>query len=256
MLVSEVDAEMARVMARMQEKKNWSRLEEVKEEEAAAQAAAAAEEEQREAERQAAIQKREQNIKAQAKKVAKESPKKQAAAKEGWAAKDHELAGKLEVLVEKMEAEAASPNKEGGADELIEESAGLLKNLFGNLLGSSPTGGGEAVHGESPSRSRKELQGEELATLQRQQQDAERRMQEARSSGDASSLAAAAAELKELKPRIRQLQVAERRADRLADAKLNSRGPAVGSNLASIVSARRLERQRICMQARGGGMVF
>ena len=98
-----------------------------------------------------------------------------------------------------------------------------------------------------------ELVADELAAIEAEHKAAELKVSELRSSGGAG-LAEAMAELRALKPRLRQLQMAERRAARLADAA--RKGPPVIGSKASLVSARRLDRQRARMEARGGGMVF
>ena len=93
-MVAQVDAELEAVMARMQAKKNWSRLEEVKQEEEVQRAAEEAA--RKEAERVAAQQaeerqRRELAAKKRAEHEAEKRAKEQAMQKE-WAAKDAALA--------------------------------------------------------------------------------------------------------------------------------------------------------------------
>jgi len=94
----------------------------------------------------------------------------------------------------------------------------------------------------------------ELAAVDRQYRELERRVSTLRSTGGAD-LSDAVAELRALKPKLRELQVADRRAARLADAGNRSGVPVIGSK-ASVASARRLNRARSRLEARGGGMVF
>ena len=100
---------------------------------------------------------------------------------------------------------------------------------------------------------------DEMANLRAEFKAAEKKVSELRATGG-KALQDAYAELKEIKPRYRKMQVEATRADRLADAelkqKLQKAGTPVMGSKASIVSARRLEAARRRAEARGGGMVF
>ena len=328
-MVAQVDAELEAVMARMQAKKNWSRLEEVKQEEEVQRAAEEAA--RKEAERVAAQQaeerqRRELAAKKRAEHEAEKRAKEQAMQKE-WAAKDAALAKQLEELVEQVESGQAPP-----------EAAAMLNNLLGGLLGSPPASKAPTMapspvtKPRSPSKptlrgvapvmpppqqqqqpsspsarmqqqplpsSRQhdqqqqqqqsptssptartqtarrvamkpvEADEEHIATgaegglaeaeaaldeIEHQYREAERRMQELRGVGG-PLLKEAVAEYNRLKPKFRELQMAVRRAARLSDAGRSSHVPVIGSK-ASMLSARRLDRQRERLAARGGGMVF
>ena len=327
-MVAQVDAELEAVMARMQAKKNWSRLEEVKQEEEVQRAAEEAA--RKEAERVAAQQaeerqRREFAAKKRAEHEAEKRAKEQAMQKE-WAAKDAALAKQLEELVEQVESGQAPP-----------EAAAMLNNLLGGLLGSPPAtkaptmapspvakprspskptlrgvapmmpppqqqqpSSPSARMQQQPSPSARqhdqqqqqqqsptasptartqtarrvamkpvEADEEHIATgaegglaeaeaaldeIEHQYREAERRMQELRGVGG-PQLKEAVAEYNRLKPKFRELQMAVRRAARLSDAGRSSHVPVIGSK-ASMLSARRLDRQRERLAARGGGMVF
>ena len=267
MKLAAIDAEMEAVVARMEAKKGWSRAEERKEEEEAA-AMAKARAEREEAEREEALQRREAAAKARAaeaaKKMREEREAREAQEAAAWAVKDQALAAKLGALVSEVEAAAdrpagSPPPKDTG--RMLEDGGGPLAGLFGNFMGGSPNGGGGSTGsrtGRSPTVDGGRRPGleDELAALVQQHKEATERVQELRATGGAA-LAAAVSEVKELKPKLRKLELEARRADRLADAKMSrAKGTPVMGSPASIVSARRLERQRARMEARGGGMMF
>lgn len=286
-----IDEELSKVVARMQKAKQWSRLDEVKEEEAAAAAAEAAEAERKHVAETAQAQQRALYEREQAAAAAKAPAKPKApvqcapvaeesAVGEGspeqeaarWAAADHALAERLSALVTKVESGDTE-----GLDHLPDEAIGLLGSIFEfPSKKTSPARRASPPRAAvSPSRSaispvrRKDTDADmatgdnspaagqqtELELLEARHKALEAQISELRTTNDAT-LTDAITELRDLKPRLRQLRVEARRADRLADiARGKQTGvPVIGT--ASLVSARRLERQRARMEARGGGMVF
>jgi chromosome segregation ATPase len=256
MKLAEVEKEMARVRARMEKKMSWSRQEEIRQEQEAALAAQEVRR-QREAEQQEALHRQQLAAKQQRKQheatlQAKRAQRERAEERAMWAARDQALAEKLGRLSQEVEAaksasssKSNSPeSKKAASPSLLEASAGLVEGLLHKLLG----------HDDAPA-AQLTAQERELEDLKRQYQAAERKVQEMRTTGG-QPLASALAEVKELQPRLRHMQVERERRDRASDPQgAARRAPMVGSP-ASIRSARRLDRQRHRMEARGGGTAF
>ena len=273
--IADVDAEMARVVARMQEKKAWSRLDEVKREEEEAQAtdmelqrqAAAKEEEARR--RRAAAQARaakaaaalhEQRAKEEAleelrmrEKEAEWARMEEARQKasKGQKAKDHALSSRTPRSARSRPEPSVSEAPQPAATGLFEEggAASLLGGLFGGLLGAVTPPDSPPVKNEaSPANTGGKTPEDELAAVCAEYKDAERQVQQLKATGG-MALQEANEALKEVKKGYRLAQ-AEYERSREPGAGITNR---VAGSPASNVSARRLERHGARMNARGGG---
>ena len=332
--MAEVEAEMAKVAARMQQKKMKTFEEMAKEEATASRAAAEAADslaasdyaavkratqkdslpnrhdiERQDAERKGALAKRkEAERKARTHKVEAPAPTHEEkektradalaqmdAANEAfsrWQAKDHAPAEQLaEKLVHDVEARATG-SAENGAANMI---GGLFSKLLGGEGGegsesSEGGGGGDAgdagkIAPPAPTPAQQQSKREEdLAAMQLQYKTAERKVRALRATGGLP-LSQATEEMRELKPRLKVLEAACARAKKRAeqstanaaapsDRKAGASKPLSGlelamgagtaagagaptkvTSLASLHSARRLERQRARMESRGAAAI-
>jgi len=285
-LNAEVEAEMDAVMARMQQRKAWSRRDEI-EEEAAQVEAAEAEAARLEQQRQEEAARRDAIAKARAAKAAAalEEARRNEAAQQAMQQQQEALKRAAKQAAAKMATErahgadprakedapsSAEQSASAGVEAAATDGAGMLEGLFGGLMVKSPSSemvkspssetGGAAATGAPAPPSAAET---ELDALRSRYKAADRRVHELRATGGIA-LQQAYDELKPLKAEYRKKRAdvhPEQERQLAAKAKREERpgggrAEAGGKSMAGTVSARRLERQRARLEARGGGMVF